>query len=397
MMSALQFAPPAARNHSHTNVQELRRFLSDYQQRAAATDQNPRAGAGALAFPILGLFGEVGSLLSALKKRQRENEAFAGYVEAIVEEFGDALWYLANIASRLATDISSFYDTDLHDVLGTICKEQCSPRAELQGFEASAITLAAATGRLLDEFSQKRVGQDRALVEQLSLVFHALGKAAAFAGTDLHAAASTNLEKINSRWPRTRDYAPLFDSAFAKDEQLPRRIEMHVVETVIAGKTCVIQLCNGSEVGSPLTDNKFENDDYRFHDAFHLAYAATLGWSPCLRTLLRLKRKSDPKVDENEDGARATLTEEGVATFIFQYAQRLNYFATIPSLDYALLKQVQRSVRGYEVDRCPLWQWEEAILKGYEVFRQLRKHRQGVVVADLERRTLKFQPSLNDR
>ena len=42
-----------------------------------------------------------------------------------------------------------------------------------------------------------------------------------------------------------------------------------------------------------------------FHDVFHLAYAAVLGWSPTTRALLKIKRKSRPEIDENEDGARA--------------------------------------------------------------------------------------------
>ena len=42
----------------------------------------------------------------------------------------------------------------------------------------------------------------------------------------------------------------------------------------------------------------------RFHDIFHLSYAAILGWSPTVRALLRCKRKSDPRVDEVEDGGK---------------------------------------------------------------------------------------------
>src|SRR5436309_6986119 len=106
------------------------------------------------------------------------------------------------------------------------------------------------------------------------------------------------------------------------------KIEMHIVETRVGGKTCVIQLCNGVELGSRLTDNKIGEDDYRFHDVFHLAYAALLGWSPCLRALLKAKRKSIPEVDESQDGARAILIEEGVSTLIFHHALRLNFFAS---------------------------------------------------------------------
>lgn len=60
---------------------------------------------------------------------------------------------------------------------------------------------------------------------------------------------------------------------------------------------------------------------YRFHDVFHLAYAAVLGWSPVLRALLKCKRKSHPWLDENQDGARAILIEEGISTFVFNHAK----------------------------------------------------------------------------
>ena len=110
-----------------------------------------------------------------------------------------------------------------------------------------------------------------------------------------------------------------------------------------------------------------------------------------IRALFKVKRKSKPVIDETQDGARAVLIEEGTATWIFNHACRLNYFASISSLDYSLLKAIKELVSGYEVERVPLWQWEEAILKGYEVFRSLQKHGSGIVVADLKSHTLWFK------
>ena len=42
--------------------------LNDFQRHTEETDKNPLKGLPGLQLPILGLFGEVGSLLSALKK-----------------------------------------------------------------------------------------------------------------------------------------------------------------------------------------------------------------------------------------------------------------------------------------------------------------------------------------
>jgi hypothetical protein len=163
------------------------------------------------------------------------------------------------------------------------------------------------------------------------------------------------------------------------------------IERIVSGRTYVVQQLNGVNVGSRLTDNRLEPDDYRFHDVFHLAFAAILGWSPTLRALLKLKRKSRPEIDENEDGARAAITEEGISTWIFNHGSRHADFRNVATLDYGLLKAVHELVRGYEVEARPLWQWERAILEGFRIFRELRHHRGGAVTIDLERRTIKFK------
>src|SRR6266849_9121268 len=87
------------------NVAPLLAALDRYQRSAMQTDQNQRRGWDGLAFPLLGLFGEVGTLLSALKKKQRDQDSYVGYSEAVVEEFGDVLWYFSNVASRASLSL----------------------------------------------------------------------------------------------------------------------------------------------------------------------------------------------------------------------------------------------------------------------------------------------------
>jgi len=48
-------------------------------------------------------------------------------------------------------------------------------------------------------------------------------------------------------------------------------------------------------------------------------------------------------------------------------------------------------VRGFEVERCALWQWEKAILDGFRVFREVKKRRRGHVAADLDAHTIAFR------
>ena len=127
-----------------------------------------------------------------------------------------------------------------------------------------------------------------------------------------------------------------------------------------------------------------------FDDIFHYAYAAILGWSPVTRALFKLKRKSDPKLDENQDGARAILIEEGISTMVFNYAKNLRYFDGVQrgDLSFELLKTVRDFVNGYEVDSAPLWLWEEAILAGFKCFRFLKEHKRGMVTLDMKKRRI---------
>jgi len=189
--------------------------------------------------------------------------------------------------------------------------------------------------------------------------------------------AESNVQKIRSRWPEDGDaYMPFFDESYPELERFPREeFDMHFIETAPrdGGAPYVIQRLRGINIGDRLTDNRADPDGYRFHDVFHMAYMTHLGWSPVIRSLLKLKRKSNRKVDEEQDGARAGIIEEAIATWIFNHAHQRDYFRTKQQgrLSYDLLKQVHDMVRGYEVYQCPLWQWEKAILDGFSIFRRL--------------------------
>jgi hypothetical protein len=132
-------------------------------------------------------------------------------------------------------------------------------------------------------------------------------------------------------------------------------------------------------VGDRLTDNISDPDEYRFHDVFHYSYAAILGWSPVTRALYKLKRKSNRRVDESDDGARAILVEEGISALVFNEAKKNQFFEGVERgrLSFDLLKTIRRFVDGYEVADVPLWAWEEAILQGFDAFRFLQQHRAG--------------------
>ncbi len=145
-------------------------------------------------------------------------------------------------------------------------------------------------------------------------------------------------------------------------------------------------------VGDPLTDNILNEDGYKFHDVFHLSYAAILHWSPIFRSLIKRKRKSDKRVDEAQDGGRAIVVEEGLSAWIFSYAKDLKLFEGQRKLSFDLLKTVQKFVKGYEVENCPLYMWERAILGGYAVFREVLENNGGIVIGDRYKRTITYKP-----
>ncbi len=288
----------------------------DYQVQAMTTSQIPAVEGTELTVPLLGLVGEVGSLLAEYKKHLRDGDAHRFFRDGVAEELGDLLWYIASVATKF----------DL----------------------------------------------------------------------DLDAIAKDNLKKCQDRWGWRNatqiDCCPCFDCEFPEIERLPRQFKVEFTE-VAEGKSVKVRLfVDGQRIGDPLTDNAYVDDGYRFHDVFHLAYAAVLGWSPVTRRILGgRKRKSNPATDEVEDGGRAGAIEEGISALVFSYAKDHKFLEGVTTLDYQLLKTIKSMTTHLEVSQCSLGGWERAILQGYEVWRQLEISHGGVVVVDLGRRSITYQ------
>lgn len=357
-------------------------WLIDYCKEAERTDRLT-GRADHVVLLAAGFFGEAGSVLTELKKTERETGAYPSYRNRLVEEIGDLLWYFA----RLLTVLASSDVQKLEELRGS----ESAPT----GIDAitDALTLGSAAGALLATLQRKN---DNVAVSELAAIWHALIRVAKSVHVDLRDAAQKNLKKTRSRWPPVRDFIPLFDDDFDEEERLPRTLKIEFRQIHRGGKPVVLLRCNGLNLGDRLTDNIDESDFYRFHDIFHLAHAVYLGWSPVTRVLLNCKRKSNPRVDENQDGARARIIEEAVSAIVFSRAKETRFYDGIDQVDYDLLKTINEFVRGFEVEEVPLWQWEAAILNGYRVFRALRDNDGGTVVADLVNRDLHYAaPSRN--
>lgn len=301
--------------------------LSDYQSSAIKTDQvvDDKDEKSRLV-PLLGLAGEVGTLLSEYKKFLRDGGAHERFHKQVAEDLGDLLWYIANVATK--------FDLDLAQI------------------------------------------------------------------------AHQNLEKVQRRWPiksteaqgelYNNSRAHLLDETFSEHEQLPRQLEITFEEFNEGESITVVIKRDGEPVGDPLTDNAPDDDGYRFHDVFHLSYAAILGWSPIIRKLLKVKRKSDETADVVEDGARARIIEELISQLVFQYAREHNFLNGINTLDYHLLKTIHSLVQDREVRVRTLFEWENAILAGYRVWRDVYKNRGGTVRIDLVQSTIEYTQETAD-
>lgn len=388
--------------------------LSQYASAASETDRFAKVPGGTSKLTF-GFFGEVGGLLAALKKVNRD-QLLESETEVAGEEIGDALWYLVAMSAAqnvdpqqlgqhcLASLRKRFNECD-HDGHGAVSFRQIDGIIDVHGSDLALrrvellSELARMSGEVVGHGTREQLSLgDATRANQFGQLLAVLGLVCASFLLKLEDVARDNLVKIHGRWPgSSRAYRDAFDNSFPEHERLPRILPIEFIERGQVGSTYVVQRLNGVHVGDRLTDNSNEADDYRFHDVFHLAYVAHLGWSPVIRSLLKLKRKSNAAVDENEDGARAMIIEEGIATWIFNHAKRRRFYEDVEpgKLDYGLLKQVHSMVSGYEVDSCPLWQWEQAILDGFRVFRELRKteHRGGMVVVNMTDHTLTFQPA----
>ena len=367
-------------------------LLSDYAAGIADTDVLKPGNFN----PVLqGLYGEVGGIMASVKKYARDKSAYPGYRKAAEEEFGDTLWYLAAICRRCKFSLDEIFgEAANHGNFRNV--GAASDIAE--GAMAYIAVPIAGTASL--DSTLVRLGQSASVL--LSSSIPARTELVAFARAYLDAihavglvfseVAHSNLRKARGAFlkPQADDLVSLdFDSEFEIEEQLPRKFKIRVNQRG-SGKSYL--QWNDVFIGDPLTDNIADQDGYRFHDVFHFANAAILHWSPVMRALIRHKRKSNPKFDEEQDSGRAIIVEEGIVAWIFSRAKELNFFEKQEKVSLGILKTIGEFVSGYEVEKCPLKLWESAILQGYAVFRQIKANQGGWIIGNRENRTIKYMP-----
>lgn len=365
-------------------------LLSDYAIESAKTDV---LGSADLTRVQQGLFGEVGGIMATAKKQARDGAAYPGFKRAAIDEFGDALWYLAAMCRRLGLSLNEIFEESLNSEMRAtvLIGSDLAPGSlarlavpvEKINLDVTLFALGQAAAELLDEQPTRT---------QVEAVAKHYLDALSGAGLSFPEVAYANLEKIKEIFmvPTPEELSQLdFDEKFPSEEQLPRSFRIRINQRA-SGRSYL--QWNDVFVGDPLTDNSRDRDGYRFHDVFHFAHAAILHWSPVMRALLKQKRKSKPTYDEEQDSGRAIVVEEGLTAWIFSRSKEMNFFEGQKKLSLDILKTIREFVAGYEVQACPLRLWERAILDGYDVFRKVHAANGGWVVGSRTQRTIQFEP-----
>ena len=312
--------------------------LTDYQRAAVLTSRPTLTEPGGATPAAFGLIQAAGSIARLYKKLLYENIDLDAHKQALAVELGDALWYTAAVAK--------------------------------------------ANGLDLDEIAKK------------------------------------NLSITQARFG-DRDLAALrnFDDGYDPTEQFPRQLVLRFHESSEAGvKKASMTLVDatpnvfpdgpvlrpgnkmqgfrvGNKLGDTTDDNSRRVDGYRFHDAIHLGFLAVLGWSPILRRLLELKRRSNHETDRADDGARAAFAEEGLSHILARMSDSRQGYRTLESVDGDTLNLFNIATAELEVNELPWWAWKLAIVRGFAVMHQLDENGGGVVRVDLDKRGLEYQKS----
>ncbi|MEM7206504.1 MAG: hypothetical protein AAF434_01650 [Pseudomonadota bacterium] len=206
----------------------------------------------------------------------------------------------------------------------------------------------------------------------------------------------------------------ILDANYPPKERFPRKIIFKFTEQMVEGQTrAALEIVDaipnhfpngpetlkngkkqgfkiGESAGEPLTNNSRREDLYRYHDAIHIGFMAVLGWSPTMRSLLRLKRKSDSHTDDAEDGARAIFIEEGLSAILAVHSESRMMFEEPVNVDTSIIDIATTFTKDLEVTRIPSWLWRTAISKGFKIMTSLGEHKGGLVTADLDKRDVTF-------
>jgi NTP pyrophosphatase (non-canonical NTP hydrolase) len=313
--------------------------MKEYQVLANLTSEFKLRGPLGQVAPMLGLAGETGAILDAHKRYLRTNLDWRTNRERIREELGDLLWYIAAVATSVNLDLGDVAQHNLERTRDIYPGEPMEKLlAQVPVLDVGALTTERFPRKLAIYFSEKTdaFGSDEA-----ELVLH-------------------------SAEPNAFRNGPL---------QLKGKRQGFLV---------------GEALGDPLTDNSRRKDGYRYHDALHLGFMAVIGWSPVMRYLLALRRRSNKETERDEDGPRAQFAEEGLAAVLSRLAPKRMGFLDEQSIDGYVIDIAKAAAADTEAAAMPGWLWRRAICEGFKAMDALNSNRGGCILADLDARKLVY-------
>jgi len=428
-------------------------LVSQYDAFVRATEQyRDKPDPDRKAISIFGLVGEIGSLISAVKKQMLGELPWDQPNAEIREELGDIMWYAFSVAQIVNASPVNIFTLDIavlkREMAGTSERDrkvQAALDSSKRGQFLEAVKLFPRTAEMHFHDYQKlayltartdgdvlmkvclavlwqlsaemmrhyltpierelnQTIPDRPLNDILGEVAWHLSALASVVNLDLDEVAEANVRKVGFRRNRG-DQTPLHDAGEPERQRFPRRFDV-VFLTVGPGLSRMYW--GGRRLGDDLTDNAHDDDGYRFHDVMHLANVAKLGWSPVLRKMMRRKRRDRRETDEVEDGARAQIVEELIVKAIHAEGERLarvrhpgvadadlRLFEDRSDISFRFLQTLRNYADGLEVANNRYWEWEDAIFVGSALYDQLKRQCQGTVTVDLEARTIKYIPTID--
>jgi len=390
---------------------------------------------------FLGLIGEIGSILAECKKTLREGKDNRSNIhEKLCTELGDSLWYLAAITLKYELNIR----TDVIEAnLNKILEHDDCPKEVIPDFNTlrdnfpnrlpedfnqyqDLVWLTAAESlqqsedellaRLIRKASQfmryytnnRRKEKDERSETLERYLGDLLWYIAIFSKQqkiELNEIASRNYDKTVNRWRvNGEQHSNRLDIRDPVEERLPDIMTFRF-QSIENDQIEIIYEEQNIKIGNPLDDNTTVADGYRFHDAFHMAFAAILTWSPVLRKLLRIGEGEDlnknkryyrfsSQKSHTEDGARAQIVEEAIAKIVHSHAFEVDEKKLLSeknTISTELLDQIKIFTRNLEVDCVTQWEWEIAIIEACKIYVQLRENQGGKVILNLKDRSIAFE------
>ena len=203
--------------------------LARYQRQARLTSfHEPVHGGDEITTPLLGLIGEIGEVVSELKKHSREGNAYVGFSSRLAEEIGDVLWYASDLATRRHMHLDN-----LEPFSTTSTPHSNTDPGE---WIRVALSLSAYAGQLSRSYDSLLSGHESShtfnseLRRTLAGIVRELTSLTSLYHLSIGDVAAKNLEKVNHRWMDSSKSR--IDSHFdwSENEQLPLQFDVWITD-----------------------------------------------------------------------------------------------------------------------------------------------------------------------